>query len=228
MSLQEHYNSLYKKSIKCIENDNYIIDDLIDSSSDKRFGITLLIKPSIEVKNDIQKFLSELKAIDPNQYYYENSDIHITVMSIISCYDGFELKAIDTSKYITIIKESILKASNLRIEFSGISASPSCIMIQGFMNNQSLNEIRNQLRIKFKNSTLQQSIDIRYTIQTAHATVVRFKEKINDKSKFIKTLEKYRTYNFGTFDVKTMELVYNDWYQKAKFVKKLAEFSIKN
>ena len=228
MNLKEHYDSLYKTSIKRIETDVYDIDPLIDSLSDNRFGITLLIRPSEDVKNNIQKFLNDLKAVDANQYYYENSDIHITVMSIISCYDGFELESINISEYITLINESIQNISNLKIEFKGITASTSCIMVQGFMNTEALNDTRNNLRISFKNSTLQQSIDKRYAIQTAHATVLRFKEKITDKSKFLKIIEKYRNHEFGTFEVKSMELVYNDWYQKAKFVKKLSEFSIKN
>lgn len=227
MTIKVHYDNLYEKSIKRIASNNYEIDELINSPSDDRFGITLLIRPSSEVKNEIQKFLDELKAIDPNQYYYENSDIHITVLSIISCYNGFKLADIDISKYIELIKESLLEVSNLEIEFKGVTASPSCIMIQGFMNTESLNQTRNRLRDKFKKSTLQQSIDQRYAIQTAHTTVVRFKEKLCEKSKFLEMLQKYRTHKFGTFSVKTMELVYNDWYQNTKFVKKLSEVSIK-
>ncbi|MFI1772499.1 mutarotase [Thalassobellus citreus] len=226
MNLKEHYNNLYTESIQKISNNNYQIDDLIESSLDKRFGITLVIRPSIEVKNEIQKFLNEIKSIDPNQYYYQNSDIHITVMSIISCYDGFKLENIKQSEYIKIIEESIIKNSNLKIDFKGITASPSCIMVQGFMNNESLNNIRNNLRENFKNTTLEQSIDKRYSIQTAHSTVVRFKEKLNKKSELLKAVESFKNYNFGSFSVNNIELVYNDWYQKEKHVKKLFKFDI--
>ncbi|MFI1745583.1 mutarotase [Thalassobellus sediminis] len=226
MNLNEHYNNLYTESIQKISNNNYQIDDLIESSLDKRFGITLVIRPSIEVKNEIQKFLNELKSIDSNQYYYQNSDIHITVMSIISCYDGFKLENIKQSEYIKIIEESIIKNSNLKIDFKGITASPSCIMIQGFMNNESLNNIRNNLRENFKNTTLEQSIDKRYSIQTAHSTVVRFKEKLNKKSELLKAIESFKNYNFGSFSVNNIELVYNDWYQKEKHVRKLFKFDI--
>lgn len=226
MNLKEHYNNLYTKSIQKISNDNYQIDHLIDSSLDKRFGITLVIRPSVEVKNEIQKFLNQLKSIDPNQYYYQNSDIHITVMSIISCYDGFKLDDIELSEYIKTIEESIITNSNIKIEFKGITASPSCVMIQGFMNNESLNEIRNNLRENFKNTTLEQSIDKRYSIQTAHSTVVRFKETLNKKFEFLKTIEVFKDYNFGSFSVNNMELVYNDWYQKEKHVKELFKFDI--
>ncbi|GAA3624639.1 2'-5' RNA ligase family protein [Flavivirga jejuensis] len=226
MNLEEHYNDLYSRSIKKISSDQYEIDHLINASTDNRFGITLLIRPPIEVKNEIQKFINALKIIEPNQYYYKNSDIHITIMSIISCYNGFNLNDIDISKYIELIKESLIDISNLKIKLKGVTASPSCLMIQGFMSDESLNSIRNNLRDKFKNSNLQQSIDKRYSIQTAHSTVVRFTEKLNQKLKFLETIKAYKTYDFGTFNVKTIELVYNDWYQKEKYVTNLFEFDV--
>ncbi|PKQ44745.1 mutarotase [Confluentibacter flavum] len=226
MNLEEHYNKLYADSIIKIKDDDYEIDHLINSPLDNRFGITLLTRPSVEVKNDIQKFLNELKSIDPYQYFYGNSDIHVTVMSIISCYNGFQLERINISEYINLISKSLVKNSKIKIEFKGVTASPSCIMIQGFMNTNFLNLIRNNLRENFKNSNLQQSIDKRYSLQTAHTTVVRFQNKINNKPAFLKIIEAYRHYDFGSFEVKNLELVYNDWYQKEKHVKKLYEFSI--
>lgn len=226
MNLEEHYNKLYADSIIKIKDDNYEIDHLINAPSDNRFGITLLIRPSDAVKNNIQKFLNELKSIDPHQYYYGNSDIHVTIMSIISCYDGFQLEHINISEYIDLISKSLIKNSRIDIEFNGVTASPACIMVQGFMNTDFLNLIRNNLRQNFKNSNLQQSIDKRYSIQTAHTTVVRFQDKINNKPEFLKIIEAFKHYNFGSFEVKSLELVYNDWYQKEKHVIKLHEFSI--
>ncbi|WP_111306851.1 2'-5' RNA ligase family protein [Confluentibacter sediminis] len=226
MDLKTHYNILYTDSIRKIRNDDYEIDPLINSSSDNRFGITLLIRPPDDIKNNIQKFLNEFKSIDPKQYYYQNSDIHITVMSIISCYDGFELERINISEYIDVISKSLTKNPKINIDFKGITASTSCIMIQGFMNNESLNIIRNNLRKNFKNSNLQQSIDKRYSIQTAHTTVIRFQEKLKNKSDFLNAIEAYKNYEFGSFEVNELELVYNDWYQKEKLVKKLHEFNI--
>ena len=87
-------------------------------------------------------------------------------MSIISCYDGFDLNAIDVSKYIDIIKKSITVNTNVEIQFKGLTASPSCIMVQGFMSSPSLNKIRDNLRTHFKNSDLEQSLDKRYAIHT--------------------------------------------------------------
>jgi len=225
MNLEAHYNELYKTSITKINDDAYDIDRLINSSSDNRFGITLLIRPSESVKNEIQKFLRKLQLIEPNQYYYKNSDIHITVMSIISCYNGFQLKHIELSDYIKVIKQSLITNPNIEIKFKGITASSSCIMTKGFMNTESLNIIRNNLRENFKNTILEQSIDKRYSIQTAHSTVVRFQEKFSNKLEFLNIINEFKDYDFGTFSPQSMELVFNDWYQKEKHVIKLHEFS---
>jgi len=98
-------------------------------------------------------------------------------------------------------------------------------LLQGF-STDTLNEIRDDLRTAFKNTDLQQSIDKRYAIQTAHSTVIRFRQALQNKDQLLELLEKYRDFDFGTFEVNRLELVYNDWYQREKFVKKLHEFHL--
>lgn len=226
MNLQEHYNELYKKSSNAILAGNFKLDSQINNISDSRFGITLLIRPSDEIKANIQSFLDELKAIDPEQYYYPDSDLHITVMGIISCYDGFSLNKIKIKEYLEIIQQSMVELDTIEIEFRGVTASPSALMIQGFPTDESLNNFRDKLRENFKKSTLEQSIDSRYAIATAHSTVMRFQEKLQNPEKLIDVVKKYRDYNFGEFQVENLELVYNDWYQREKNTIHLAEFMI--
>lgn len=224
MNLTEHYNQLYKKSSEAILAGNYTLDSQINNESDSRIGITLLIRPSEEIKANIQLFLNELKGIDPEQYYYPDSDIHITLMSIISCYEGFSLAKIKIQDYIEIIEKSLIDLGKIKIEFRGVTASNSALMIQGFPSNEPLNELRNKLRENFKASTLEQSIDSRYAISTAHSTVVRFQEKLQNPEKLMETVEKFRDYDFGKFTVNKIEFVYNDWYQREENTIHLADF----
>ncbi|TPE43045.1 2'-5' RNA ligase family protein [Pontibacter mangrovi] len=226
MNLPEHYDTLYSTSIEKIRSGQYQLDPLLDSDTDNRLGITLLLRPDSQTKQQIQAFLGELKAIDPAQYYYPNSDIHITVMSIISCYSGFELGQIAVPKYVELVRRSIPAMREIRISFKGITASPSCVLVQGFMLDDTLNELRENLRLNFKNSGLEQSIDKRYAIQTAHATVVRFRSEISNMEGFLQVLEKYRNHDFGTFTADALELVYNDWYQRKEHVQVLHRFRL--
>jgi hypothetical protein len=61
MNLKEHYNLLYRESMYKIMSENYKTDNLIDSETDRRLGLTIVIRPSAAVKNNIQQFLDELK-----------------------------------------------------------------------------------------------------------------------------------------------------------------------
>lgn len=222
--IAEHYNELYENSIEQIKLEGCETDSLINSTIDHRFGITLVIRPPLQIKNKIQSFINELKKIDSNQYYYPSLDIHITIMSIISCYDGFKLDQISIQEYINLIKHNMQKIESFNIHFKGITASNSCVMIQGFMNGDSLKTFRNNLRTDFQKSKLEQTIDKRYSIQTAHSTVVRFQNVLTNKNEYLNILNKYRDFDFGEFEVDKFELVFNDWYQRKEYVKKLYQF----
>ncbi|RED23562.1 hypothetical protein BD847_2622 [Flavobacterium cutihirudinis] len=226
MNLQEHYNQLYKKSSEAILEGNYNLDSQINNTSDSRFGLTLLIRPSQEIKANIQLFLDELKTIEPEQYYYPDSDIHITVLSIISCYEGFTLDKIKVEDYIEIVQNSLTDLDKIKIEFRGITASPSAIMIQGFPTDESLNVLRDKLRENFKKSPLEQSIDSRYSISTAHSTVMRFQEPLQNPKKIIEIADKFRHYDFGKFTAENLELVYNDWYQREENTIHVKDFNL--
>lgn len=226
MNLKEHYNQLYKDSTQKIQSDSYLIDELIDSINDFRLGITLLLRPDNHIKSEIQKLLAKIRLIEPNQYFYRDSDLHVTVISIISCYNGFNLQQIEIDDYVNIIQKSINGINKFDIEFRGLTASPSCLMIQGFLNDDTLDLIRSNLRKNFKSSNLEQSIDKRYSIQTAHSTIFRLKEKLKNKNEFLKLVEEYKDYNFGTFSVSSLEFVFNDWYQKKEYVKTLHKFEL--
>lgn len=216
MNLTQHYEELYKTSIRKIQEDDYQLDPLIDSSEDKRFGISLRIRPPENITEEIQAFLEKLKQIDPFQYYYPSADIHITVMSIISCYQGFKLENIQVPEYLRLLRKSVQEFNKFEINFQGITASDSAIMVRGFPQCTSLDELRNNLRVNFKSSGVEQSLDRRYTIQTAHSTIVRFRKELQEKENFLKVMEECKNYDFGNFEVEELELVYNDWYQRKK------------
>ena len=227
INLTAHYDKLYRESTSTIIQEGFRVDDLIDAPDDDRYGITLLLRPPAPVKRKIQEFLQQLRTIEPDQYYYPEGDIHITVMSIISCYKGFNLDQISVPDYLKILNDCLTPFSEFTIDFSGITLSPSAVLIQGFPKQPILNEIRNQLRVAFRKSTLQQSLDQRYAIQTAHATVVRFRRPVDRKKAFLEVLAQFRDFQFGSFKTDSLELVANDWYQKKSRTRLLGTFQLK-
>ena len=224
MDLQKHYNDLYSSSIDLITNQGFKIDKNLDVVNDQRLGVSLIIKVNPTILLRIQDFLNKLRSVDPQQYYYEGSQIHITVLSIISCYQGFSLNNIHIEEYISLIQNSLIGIKTFNIEYKGITASDSTIMIQGFPSGKSLEKLRDSLRINFHESSLQQSIDIRYKTVTAHSTVARFRKKLNSASDFITILNRYREHYFGSQEVGAIDLVLNDWYHLSENVEYLHSF----
>lgn len=126
MNLQKYYDHLYEKSIGRIGNNTCETDRLIDSPDDKIFELTLLFPPSVEIAQEIPTFLEEMERIAPYQYYYLQTDMHITVLSTISCFPGFSLSSINAQTYIDTIQRSLAAIERFSIAFTGATASSSC------------------------------------------------------------------------------------------------------
>lgn len=224
--LKALYDQLWHESLECIQVQGFAYDPLIDDIQDDRFGITLLVRPDEGVISAVQGFMDRVRAIEPNHHFYPSTDVHITVMSVISCYEGFSLDGINKQDYIELIAPCLEGIKPFDMRFEGITLSPSCVMIQGFPSNNALDQLRDRLRAVFKNSPLEQSMDSRYPLETFHSTVIRFKEKVRKKEEILSLLENFRSFDFGASPVKEMELVFNDWYQREKSVKKLFVFDL--
>ncbi|MFT2007789.1 2'-5' RNA ligase family protein [Pontibacter sp. 13R65] len=227
MQLAMHYDQLWQSSLQHFRKGEFELDPLIEDKQDNRLGLTLLARIQADVDDRIQALINELQQVEPAQYYYPPSDRHLTLLSIISCYSGFELSQIALEEYLAVVQESLQGISPFSVEIKGITASPSCILLQGFPVGEQLGQLRNQLRQRFKASGLQHSIDKRYAIITAHSTMVRFKAPLQQPQLFLKKLQQYRDYNFGTTTIKEAELVCNDWYQREKHVKLLHTFPLR-
>ena len=226
MKLENHYDELWKHSILRFRAGQFEFDSLISSGEDKRYGITLLTRPSKEVNQRVTQILQRVKTTAPHQYYYPASDLHVTVLSIISCYQGFSFRQLNLEEYKSLIESAVQTISPFYIHFKGLTASPSSILIQGFPEDDQLNKLRNELRKRFKNTKLQHSIDSRYTLKTAHLTVIRFKQRLAKPKTFLQEIENLREADFGSCLIRELELVGNDWYQRKEKVRQIQTFKI--
>lgn len=228
--LNKIYDDMWSSSYPKIENNQYEIDTAIHDTEDNRRGITALaylFNNDHEVTQSIGNFLSQIHQIEPKQYYYPKQELHLTILSIISCIAGFKLDDVDPYSYIEIFNRCIKEVKSIDIQFIGITASSSCVLIKGFPVGEGLNELRNQLRMHFKQSSLRSSIDSRYTISTAHITAIRFSSQLEDAKRLVNKLSEYKDYDFGCISFTEFELVFNNWYQHLSETASLSVSTIK-
>lgn len=112
------------------------------------------------------------------------------------------------------------------IEFRGKTATASCVLAQGFPVGDGLNKLRELLRKNFGSSSLRHSIDERYTIATAHSTLIRFRDEVSRPQEYIDLMSRFRGVEWGCQQVASLDLVFNDWYHKATRVKDIATFRL--
>lgn len=59
MDLENHYKKLWNQSLQKFRSNKFEFDPLINSKVDNRYGITLLARPSKEVKRNISNTLED-------------------------------------------------------------------------------------------------------------------------------------------------------------------------
>ncbi|RKD91123.1 2'-5' RNA ligase family protein [Mangrovibacterium diazotrophicum] len=225
MTLSEYYNQLYDRAVSKIASGEEELDDRMNRVPDE-MGLILRLRPPTEVRARIEAFLAELRHLEPEQYYYPDSDIHVSVASLILPNKAFQLSQINTDEYIRTVRESVSSIEPFEICFRGITASPGAVMIQGFENEPCLAAIRYHLQNKLNENKLEHAISGSYSVQTAHSTVVRFRKKLQDRQALLALLEKYRNFDFGCFPVSELELVHNDWLHRNEYLKLLASIEL--
>ncbi|AGH80880.1 hypothetical protein PCNPT3_04690 [Psychromonas sp. CNPT3] len=221
------YSKMWTDSIDKFNTNTCVVDPLIHYPADLRRGITILSYFDQSVGVNISNFLAELKTIEPHQYYYPQNELHLTILSIISCITGFKLSDIEVEAYCDVFKETLKNMGGFKVQYKGITTSSSCILIQGFPDIKQLKHLRDSLRINFKKAKLQSTIDSRYKIITAHSTVMRCLTPFENSHNLVNILHKYKNHDFGTLDVNSLELVFNNWYQNLGITKHLSRVELK-
>ncbi len=226
MDLKAHYSRLHREALERVRQEGFSYDPLLLDSTDTRKGLTLLLRPEEHLKAAFSGFVDAVRQVAPGHHGYPPSDTHLTLMPLVTCYPEFRLEAIDIPAYRQLIAEALRDIPPIPVAFSGVFASASCLMVQGFPGNAYLEQSRENLRRLFKNSNLEQSLDKRYRLVTAHCTLVRFQKPLLDTeaAAVLAILERFQDYFFGCQHFEQVEFVCNDWYQRQKNVTLVESF----
>jgi hypothetical protein len=69
-------------------------------------------------------------------------------------------------------------------------------------------------------------MDRRYPPVTVHLTVMRFRKQPADREAFRQFVEANRTREFGRARIRSLQLVWNDWYMSEAEVRVVAEYPL--
>jgi 2'-5' RNA ligase len=179
---------------------------------DSRRGLTVVARPSPEVRRRVASFVGRLRELEPDQHYYGPLELHVTVLSLFTATVAHGPLLAQTARYVAAVDSALRGAQPLQIGFAGVTASPAAILVQGFPRDDSLDRLRGALRTELRALALAEGVDDRYRLETAHMTVARFRAPLRDAERLAAALERARRRPFGTADAGGLSIVENDWY----------------
>jgi 2'-5' RNA ligase len=211
--LRTRYDELWSDSIGRIRAGTIDLDLVLAArGADQRRGLSVMARPSAAVRQRVLEFLKEMRRLEPEQYYYLGSEFHVTVLSMFTATVNHRPFLAQKARYAAAVQSVLQHAPPVPIDFEGVTASAGGVMIQGFLRDDSLNELRDALRNELRNCGLGGELDQRYRLHTAHMTVVRFRAPLVNSGRFARALQRARQRPFGATVVKTCSMVEGDWY----------------
>jgi 2'-5' RNA ligase len=225
--MQNRYDRLWRSTVGKIRAGKIDRDPVLAAGRpDRRRGLTLIARPASNVRKRIAAFLGQLRDLEPEQYYYAPAQLHLTLLSLFTATVEHARFFAKTEQYMAAVDVALRKAAPIRIQLNGVTSSPGAIMIQGFVENDALNEVRDALRGQLRVRGLVDGVDTRYRLQTAHITVVRFRARLQDGEQLAAMLERERNLSFGIINVRSVSLVRNDWYMTRRVVKTVERYHL--
>lgn len=214
--LQARYDELWSAARTAFQRGQVAIDPhLGDKASDRRRGLSVIIRPAPAVAEQVTRFLQELACLEPEQYYYRGDELHVTVLSLFTSTPDYQPQYERLAAYMEAVDRAVAGAIPFTIRFAGVTAAPGAVLMQGYPDSSQLACLRERLRASLRKAGLGDGLDERYRLATAHMTAMRFATQPRALPALVETLTAYRTHTFGGSAVTELLLVKNDWYMSA-------------
>ena len=218
------YDSLWQDATSYFAQGQVQVDlHLVDQQHDKRLGITVIARPPADIVEHFAALNARLAQIAPEQYFYQRLEFHITVLSLFTATDDFAPYMARQADYLKASQAALASALRFPVDFRGVTASRGVVMAQGFPLDDGLEQLRKALRASLREWGLDEGLDTRYQIVSAHCTLMRFRSVPVGLERLVEMLRAYRNYYFGCASIQEVQIVENDWYMSSGKVKVLQE-----
>jgi 2'-5' RNA ligase len=225
--LAEHYDAMWHGAFPAISAGEVICDpQFASNASDPRRGLTLIARLSPETNRRMTEALATLAAIEPGQYCHPQADLHLTILSLYTVSENWQPCAARLAEYREAVAEALESAPSFTVDSAGITLSKAAVVAQGFPRDGTLNGIRDRIRATFRRRGLGDSLDQRYRLVTAHSTMLRFVQPLQNPTLFSERLLDLRGEYFGASTIDSLDLVFNDWYMSSQSLFKIDSYPL--
>lgn len=208
--LNEHYDHILEQNREVILKGGTGDPYLLAPDTDTRMALALIIPINPSINKVIDRCINEMKAIEPNLYYYPEQDRHITVMDILRGMPGRTVPE-NIEDYIACIRECADNINPFDFVFDGLTMSDNAVMIRGYYEYP-LEHFRQQLRSELKKRAL--PLEERYQTFSGHITIARIPDRLTHPEQFFDYIQNGKF--LGRMQALIMRLVFHNWYDSKK------------
>jgi 2'-5' RNA ligase len=208
------YSKINSEGKVAIVDGQELVDPLLyNIGQDKRIGLTLLISIQGKITQDFKTLEEKIATIEQEQYFYPETDLHVTVLDLISAREDFTRDESVINQSIELIEKAVIGLAPFDIRFKGIIVSNGAILAKGYYSNG-----LPQLRDKIREIALERGFNLkeRYQSISAHSTIVRFKSNLRNREQLLATVQNCYDLDIGVIRVRELELVIHNWYHSKK------------
>lgn len=220
--LQIHYDAMWDRAVGAVSSGDIDCDSHLTGGPDLRRGLTLITRPGPALRARFDSVLDRLADAEPQQYRHPAADMHMTILSLFTVTENPAPQLRRLADYRAAVDAALAGSAPFEIDFAGITMSRSAVLAQGFARGPALETLRERLRVELRDRGLDASLDQRYRLTTAHATLLRFVAPLQDARRFTALMASMRGEPLGHMHVEQVELVINDWYMSSDSVERVA------
>ncbi|HEX7557076.1 MAG TPA: hypothetical protein VF338_10665, partial [Leptolinea sp.] len=127
------YDMLWNRNFSAVSCGDVAIDPYITNpASDKRRGLTLIFRPPDEMKTTVLSFLDEIRIMEPDQYFYQESNLHFTVLSLFTAIPNYQPEYDRLFDYQKSVQDTVKDIPTFSILMAGLTVSRGAVMLCGF------------------------------------------------------------------------------------------------
>ena len=223
MNAASLYESIHRDNLASIREGDIFIDTYLGRGvADLRRGISLII-PLRHISVNCEGAIHDFQMLEPGQYYYPVSDLHITVFDFISAHPSYAQSNSLDEAYAAITSEALAAARGFSVAFKGIVFSREAGLFTGYDGGAVV-----ALRERIRGLLLQQGLPNmeRYPSKSVHATFFRFAKALANPGAFAEAIEARRAVELGNEEVHDMALVEHDWYNRKNSIRTIKRFAL--
>lgn len=131
---QQHQLQVIAKIDEQVSNQSLnftTVSPVTDFESDTRMCLTSVHFPDVHLKTFAQEIISQLQSIEPDNYYYDNDSLHMTIKNVKVINDPPQFDAQDVTKVEQVFSKIVPQHKKFNVYFYRLLLLPNNVSLIG-------------------------------------------------------------------------------------------------